>query len=246
MSNTMKKVRKVEIWMWVVVALQALMTAIVMRCLPLRIPMHFNAQGEVTRIGYKYELYIMLALSAVTALVSRGNMVSLKDKVDKAEDERSKATAETNCFVFSLVYLCIILFMVGIEIALMVISFSAVDVSGEFQGIGIFTMMMNIMMSLMFIALGNVMPKVRRNATFGVKTSWSMYNDETWARSNRIGGKLFVAMGFVSLIVALVVESVYAMAIVFGLVIVVAIASIVVSYCIYSEVKENEEYSKRD
>ena len=31
------------------------------------------------------------------------------------------------------------------------------------------------------------MPKTKKNGTIGVRISWSMYNDVTWAKSNYFG-----------------------------------------------------------
>ncbi|PKN79519.1 MAG: hypothetical protein CVU48_04970 [Candidatus Cloacimonetes bacterium HGW-Cloacimonetes-1] len=56
----------------------------------------------------------------------------------------------------------------------------------------------NILMLLigfMFIALGNLMPKVPRNFFIGIRTPWTIANDEVWLRTHRIGGVTFVISG---------------------------------------------------
>lgn len=44
-------------------------------------------------------------------------------------------------------------------------------------------------MGIFYMILGSEMTKVRRNAFWGIRIKWSMYNDETWAESNSFGGK---------------------------------------------------------
>ena len=46
-----------------------------------------------------------------------------------------------------------------------------------------------------YICLGNVFPRLRSNWWIGIRTPWSMSSDENWARTQRIGGYLFVVAG---------------------------------------------------
>jgi uncharacterized membrane protein len=47
------------------------------------------------------------------------------------------------------------------------------------------------------IVLGNLMGKVRRNFFVGIRTPWTLGNDEVWSRTHRLGGWLMVLAGFV-------------------------------------------------
>lgn len=60
------------------------------------------------------------------------------------------------------------------------------------------------MLGLLFIAMGNWMPKIKQNSTLGIKIKWTLYNEENWNKTHRfagfvwvIGGVLFCLMGFV-------------------------------------------------
>lgn len=50
---------------------------------------------------------------------------------------------------------------------------------------------------LLFVVLGNFMGKVTKNFFVGVRTPWTLANDEVWLRTNRLAGKLFVLAGIV-------------------------------------------------
>ena len=50
---------------------------------------------------------------------------------------------------------------------------------------------------LLLFCLGNVMPKLRRNGWCGVRTDWTMENDENWRRSQVAGGGVMMAAGLV-------------------------------------------------
>ena len=61
------------------------------------------------------------------------------------------------------------------------------------------------MLGLLFIVIGNWMPKIKQNSTLGIKIKWTLYNEENWNRTHRfagfvwvIGGVIFCLMGFVA------------------------------------------------
>ena len=50
-------------------------------------------------------------------------------------------------------------------------------------------------MGILFAVIGNYMPKFRRNSTMGIKTTWTLADDENWNATHRFGGKAWVAGG---------------------------------------------------
>lgn len=57
-----------------------------------------------------------------------------------------------------------------------------------------------LVISVLFIVLGNYLPKVERNSFLGVRAPWTRKNDVVWAKNQRFGGKVFVILGFVILL----------------------------------------------
>lgn len=58
------------------------------------------------------------------------------------------------------------------------------------------------------LALGLVLPRVRRNRWIGIRLPWTLASDENWARTHVFAGRLFVASGLSSLAACLVAPSV--------------------------------------
>lgn len=56
------------------------------------------------------------------------------------------------------------------------------------------------LVSLLFIVIGNVMGKTRRNWFVGFRFAWTMEDDEVWNKTNRLGGRLFVICGLMGLV----------------------------------------------
>lgn len=69
---------------------------------------------------------------------------------------------------------------------------------------------------LLFIVLGNYMPKFRQNSYMGIRVKWTMESEANWNATHRFGGKVWVAGGFACLAGAML--PVRAMGVVFPLV----------------------------
>jgi uncharacterized membrane protein len=51
----------------------------------------------------------------------------------------------------------------------------------------------------LFIALGIVLPKTKRNWFMGIRTPWTLESDTVWKKTHALGGKLFLASGIIAL-----------------------------------------------
>lgn len=54
-----------------------------------------------------------------------------------------------------------------------------------------------VTIGIVFAVMGNYMGKVQRNFFVGIRTPWTLANEEVWLRTHRVAGKLFVASGVV-------------------------------------------------
>ena len=82
---------------------------------------------------------------------------------------------------------------------------------------------------LLFIVLGNYMPKFRQNSFMGIRVKWTLESEANWNATHRMGGKVWVAGGFACLAGAML--PIQAMGVVFPLVLAaVVLAPIVYSY----------------
>ena len=62
---------------------------------------------------------------------------------------------------------------------------------------------MMIMISVLFLFIGNYLPKSRRNYTMGIKTPWSLNSDDNWNATHRFGGYVFILIGVLGIVIAL-------------------------------------------
>lgn len=52
-----------------------------------------------------------------------------------------------------------------------------------------------LLIGLLFIIIGNYMPKTRQSYTMGIRVPWTLASEENWNRTHRLGGFLFVFAG---------------------------------------------------
>ncbi len=61
-------------------------------------------------------------------------------------------------------------------------------------------------LGLMFAAIGNYLPKCRRNRTVGIKVRWTLASDENWNATHRFAGKVWFIGGVAVMLAALLPE----------------------------------------
>ena len=89
-----------------------------------------------------------------------------------------------------------------------------------------------VVLGLMFVVIGNLLPKCKRNYTMGIKVKWALEDDENWNATHRFGGKVWVGGGLlIALCAFLPGAAVHYVS--FALIIVLAIIPAVYSYVYY-------------
>ena len=117
--------------------------------------------------------------------------------------------------------------------------FSALS-SGSFAEPGeAFVRIVNVLMGLMLIPMGNIMPKVKRNGAFGLRTRWSMANDACWNRCQRMGGLSLMVTGALIVLGALLLPPAYSTVLMLLLILLDAVFSTVYSYQVYQKYGRN-------
>ncbi|HEC65671.1 MAG TPA: SdpI family protein, partial [bacterium] len=102
------------------------------------------------------------------------------------------------------------------------------DVDGKLLGQGIL-----FALGIMFIILGNFLGKVRQNYFVGIKTPWTLNNEEVWQKTQRVGGWMMVIAGILLLIEAFFFQ--WAFSVMIGIIVLILIVPVVYSYVISRE-----------
>jgi uncharacterized membrane protein len=177
--------RKYFIAGFVLLAACLLATAILYPHLPNQVPSHWNGHGQVDGYSARWTLFlvnpgIMLGLMGIFALLPW-----LSPRHFEVQTFRS-----TYLYIM-LVILAYLAFVHGL------ILWAAVSGAAHMDRAILGAV------CLLFVLLGNVMGKVRRNFYIGIRTPWSIADERVWNATHRLGGKTMVAGGIAGLILAL-------------------------------------------
>lgn len=91
-----------------------------------------------------------------------------------------------------------------------------------------------LLIGLMFVVLGNYLPKCKQNHTIGIKVKWALENEANWNATHRLGGRLWVIGGVLVMLCAFLPEIVIPWALVVILP-VMAVIPAVYSYVYYKK-----------
>ncbi|MBS2032526.1 MAG: SdpI family protein [Deltaproteobacteria bacterium] len=87
-------------------------------------------------------------------------------------------------------------------------------------------------MGALFAVMGNRFGKVRRNFFIGIRTPWTLADEEVWLRTHRLAGKLFVLAGLFTMVLALVPNAMLAM---IPALLVAGLVPVVYSFVVYRQ-----------
>ena len=194
-------------------------TGICISLMPDQVPMHYNAAGEVDRMGSKYENLIFpgAIVMAGVPLVFAGRKKDLK----RSEEIVLLSTG--------------ISVLAALDILSVILMYKALTYKpGEILDLNVLKIVM-VFLGVLLVLLGNIMPKVRRNSIIGLRTSWSMYNDSVWQKSQRFSGIASAIYGLLILVCALFLTGVAAAAALTVLVIIWLASCITASWKYYKD-----------
>lgn len=160
------------------------MGAVVYPELPARVPLHWNAVGEVDGWGERPLLLIhsaiMLGLAALWLVLPR--ISPRRFGVDRFAD---------TWWFSGMLLVALFAYMQCIHLWAALKPGFPMD-RAVLGGI-----------ALLFVLLGNVMGKLRRNFWLGVRTPWTLANERVWYATHRLAARTMVAGGLLALAAAL-------------------------------------------
>ena len=65
------------------------------------------------------------------------------------------------------------------------------------------TFYMELLLGVLFVIIGNYLPKARQNYTIGIRIPWTLANEENWNRTHRLAGYLWMIGGILMIIACL-------------------------------------------
>jgi uncharacterized membrane protein len=91
---------------------------------------------------------------------------------------------------------------------------------------------------LLFIVIGNILPRVRSNWMVGIRNPWTLSSDRVWERTHRVGGYLMLGLGVLLLLSAPFAPSTAVVVLIVGGAIAVGLGITIYSYVLWTQEKQ--------
>lgn len=224
---------------WIFTFLPLIVTVVALYFLPDTIPMHYDLNGNINRWGSKYEELVFPMIILVTTLLWKLMIKYYEKKASQASESNAKIEAVGNVKILYVVTLGTIILFNIMCYTFLYGAWKAADINATTAVID-FNKIISFVLGLFFIAIGNFLPRSKRNSMLGVRTSWSMANDRSWYLSNKYGGIIFVVSGICIITESLLFKGPTAIFVMLGIIILAAILAVSVSYLVYKNTNTPE------
>jgi uncharacterized membrane protein len=216
---TMEKIKK-EIPYITIALLPFVYLAYIWDRLPEKVPMHWNASGEIDDYGNKKELLFMLLL-----VVGLPYLIFLViPHIDPKQKLQNMGNKLNN------LRLILSLFMSALAI------FILYSVQQETSN----PTFIFAIVGLLFAFLGNYFKTIKPNYFIGIKTPWTLENEEVWKKTHLMAGKMWFVGGLL-MALTFVLPNPLNLYTFLGITAVITVIPIVYSYLEFKKIKNQQQ-----
>lgn len=214
----MKKINNIlkKEWFFILLILLGFIISIYLYpSLPNKMPIHWNIHGEVN--GYASKLFGAFSMPLINLCIYLLYIALPYIDPKRKNYESFKPTYQLFKYIIIIFLFCfhIITLLNAIGVKVDILTFTQVA------------------MSLLFILMGNVMGRVKHNYFIGIRTPWTLANEEVWKKTHRLAAPLWVTGGILNLILFLLDRGAYSFIII---IIIISVIPIIYSYSIYQKI----------
>jgi len=165
-------------WMPLLIIATALVaSAVVYPSLPERIPTHWNFAGEVD--GWSPRAWGAWMMPVMMVFVWA--LTRFLPAIDPRRKNYEKFSGAFEGIILSVMVFMLVLHGITLAAAL------GYPLAME--------LVVPVGVGILFIVIGNLLPRARSNWFVGIRTPWTLSSDRVWEKTHRVGGKLFVLGG---------------------------------------------------
>lgn len=179
-----------------IIIFSIIVTCISLNFMPDKIPVHYNGVGEIDRWGSKLEMFIFPIIMIIFNLIMylSARYYSKHETLGENPDK--------------LMSLNILLLLMFHMFELIFIYLTMKNIDGAMTSGTLSTYMLSFI-SIVLIITGFFLPRCKKNSFIGMRTVWSMKNDNVWKKCQVFGGRSLIICGILNLISMVVMPSDY-------------------------------------
>lgn len=180
MTKKMKRDRKILVITTILCLLPIVFSLTVYDRLPEEVAVHWNMEGEAN--GYASKEFAVFGLPLFLAFI---NIIV---NISTEADPKRKNTSDKVKLIlkFLVPIMSLLLNPITILIAL-----------GKEISVG---SIVSILVGVLFIVIGNYMPKCKQNYTIGIRIPWTLCDEDNWNRTHHMAGYLYIIGGILFLL----------------------------------------------
>ena len=182
MKKTNKKLTFWDILYWILAVVPFLISLIFYSRLPDQVPTHWGADNVVN--GYSSRN--MAAFGIPAFMFFMAVLVNVLYRIDPKRENISRSKELKQITRWFVVILAVLVQVITI-------------LSGIGLSFNVGTVI-SVPIAFLFVALGNYLPKCRQNYSLGIKLPWTLADEDNWNRTHRLAGYVWMAGGFLMMI----------------------------------------------
>ena len=153
-----------------------------------RIPVHWNAQGEVDGYGGKFEALLMMPIVAIALVVLMAFLPTIDPRKQNLEKSR---TAYLAAWIGTMVLLT------GVHLLTVHAALGGTEPVAKY---------VFVLVGVLLAVIGNYLAKTRSNWFVGLRTPWTLSSEHAWAVGNRYAGWGLLISGLLIIFAGLFVD----------------------------------------
>ena len=165
-----------------------LLSLTVFSSLPEQIPAHWNVHGTVDRFAPKLTVFIFPGIIFLITI-----LFQVMRRTDPNSDNYDKFQREYHRYTF--------------VIGLVFFAVQIMTIAAAFRMDFNVNLIFCLGIGSLFIFIGNLLPKTKHNYFIGIRTPWTLADEQNWFRTHRLAGKIWVLGGLIVALTALAPES---------------------------------------
>lgn len=213
----LKSLVKKEWYFFVIIFIPLLVGLILYPQLPEKIPTHWNIHGHIdgwSDKSFAVWFFPLLNFAIYLLMIFSPFIDPKKNNYIRFQPAYKFIRFTIHCF-FSLIHLISLLYSMGVHLQIGII--------------------VKILVSCLFILLGNNMGKVKHNFFVGIKTPWTLASEEVWSKTHRFAAPLWVIIGTIGIFLSFI-QATWANFLLFASYIFMCAIPIIYSYFIFRRI----------
>ncbi|MGI8950078.1 MAG: SdpI family protein [Chitinophagaceae bacterium] len=208
------KLHITELLILIIIFLPFIYLAIVFKNLPQTVPTHFDLNGKPNAMSDKSSLWFILSITGVISVLLYLLMRFLPS-IDPKKKAKYSAPVFNKIAVAVVLLLCII---------------NCLIINSAQKGFLNFQNIFPAIIGAFFAFMGNIMHSIKPNYFAGIRTPWTLENEEVWRKTHQLGGKLWFIGGIVIAITGLLFPLNISTFFLIGIIIILVVVPVAYSY----------------